>query len=202
MTELTPEEIANEQSKPGVFSLIERLQNRNMPTEEVVIYLDEQAAYERERLTAKHAETTDKKRLAEIDAKLDELEARIRDSAVTLKLVGISSKRYDELLDRAKETYPIEVEETVAPFTGEKTKRELPNEDRDELFNTLYLAEVVREARMGDDVDDNITETWIAQFKNHAPLDAVRSIYATGMKLRMATEWMDGIQNEDFSPRP
>ena len=198
MTEQTPEEVAIEQSAQGTFSLIERLQNRNMPEEIVTIYLDEAAAYERTILQELHAKTTDGEKLADIDDQLTAVEAKIRASAIEVTLRAISSKRYDELLERANETYPIEFEESVAPFTGEKKRTEIASPEREELIQTLYLAECIVQARMGNDVDDTITDAWVENFKDFAPLDALRLIITAAYRLRMTVEWMDGIQHEDF----
>ena len=198
MTEQTPEEVAIEQSAQGTFSLIERLQNRNMPEEIVTIYLDEAAAYERTILQELHAKTTDGEKLADIDDQLTAVEAKIRASAIEVTLRAISSKKYDELLERVLETHPQEYEETTSPFTGERKRIEIPSPEREELLNTIYLAECIVQARMGDDVDETITDAWVKNFKDFAPLDALRLIITAAYRLRMTTEWMDGIQNSDF----
>ena len=198
MTEQTPEEVAIEQSAQGTFSLIERLQNRNMPEEIVTIYLDEAAAYERTILQELHAKTTDGEKLADIDDQLTAVEAKIRASAIEVTLRAISSKRYDELLERVLETHPQEYEETTSPFTGERKRIEIPSPEREELLNTIYLAECIVQARMGDDVDETITDAWVKNFKDFAPLDALRLIITAAYRLRMTAEWMDGIQNSDF----
>ena len=198
MTEQTPEEVAIEQSAQGTFSLIERLQNRNMPEEIVTIYLDEAAAYERTILQELHAKTTDGEKLADIDDQLTAVEAKIRASAIEVTLRAISSKKYDELLERVLETHPQEYEETTSPFTGERKRIEIPSPEREELLNTIYLAECIVQARMGDDVDETITDVWVKNFKDFAPLDALRLIITAAYRLRMTIEWMDGIQNSDF----
>ena len=198
MTEQTPEEVAIEQSAQGTFSLIERLQNRNMPEEIVTIYLDEAAAYERTILQELHAKTIDGEKLADIDDQLTAVEAKIRASAIEVTLRAISSKKYDELLERVLETHPQEYEETTSPFTGERKRIEIPSPEREELLNTIYLAECIVQARMGDDVDETITDAWVKNFKDFAPLDALRLIITAAYRLRMTTEWMDGIQNSDF----
>ena len=198
MTEQTPEEVAIEQSAQGTFSLIERLQNRNMPAEIVTICLEEAAAYERTILQELHAKTIDGEKLADIDDQLTAVEAKIRASAIEVTLRAISSKKYDELLERVLETHPQEYEETTSPFTSERKRIEIPSPEREELLNTIYLAECIVQARMGDDVDETITDAWVKNFKDFAPLDALRLIITAAYRLRMTTEWMDGIQNSDF----
>jgi hypothetical protein len=203
--EITPDPIAVEFTKPGKFSLIERLQGRNMPTDTVTLYLDEGAAYER-RLILEELDGPKSRRstalLADLEAKLAEVEARIRESAVVIHLRGISSERYDELLDLARESFPIKYEEFTSPLTGQKTRTEIESEERDNLFTALYLSAVIEKAVAGGEEDADITPEWYEQFKRFIPLDGLRMVIEAAYKMRMTVQWMDEIQDEDFSPRP
>ena len=51
-------------------------------------------------------------------------------------------------------------------------------------------------------VDENIGVEEVAFIKRQAPLDAVRLLTETALRMRMSVQWMDQIQDEDFSPRP
>lgn len=195
-------ETAVEMSKPGKFSLIERLQGRNMPEDKVVIYLDEGAAYDRAKVNQKLANATDPDMVAELEAELADLDERIQESAVTISMRGISSEDYEKLVEQAREQYPIEYEERQSAFSLVKEKVELPSPEREELFMELYLAKCITRAEMGGDIDEDITPDWVAQFKGFAPIDALARITETAYSLRMAVQWMDEIQSEDFSPRP
>jgi hypothetical protein len=211
MTELTPEQIANEASTPGRFSLIDRLRNREYPSEDISIYLAEDAAYTRSALLEEVAEirvigTEEEK--AQAQAKMDALWARIDaatkavlDSEVVISVRAISSERYDELIAQARQKFPSKYEKVTNPLTGRTAKEEIESPDRDEYFNDLFLGEVIEKATIGNDVDDQIDATWWGEFKKLAPLDAVRVIVTKAFKMRMVTEWMDEVQHEDFSPR-
>lgn len=200
--EMTPEEIAQEHSKPGKFSLIDRLRNRNMPSHVETIYLDDASAFQLLLAKEEHSTTTDKERLAELDAEIEALTARVKESAAEIHMAAITSERYDELIAETDEAYPVQYEIVENPFTGRKTRAEKSNPERDVYFNNLYLSEVIRKAVFDGDEDTDITVAWVEQFSKIAPLDAVRKVAEQAFKLRMVVEWMDEIQNEDLSLKP
>ena len=194
--------VANEHSAKGKFSLIERLRGRNMPTDDVTIYLDEGAAWRRDVIKELLGDEKDPDKVKALEAELAEVTQAILDSAVVIHVEGISSKEYDALLAEAEESYPTEYEEFQSPLTGQKMKNPIENEERDLMFDVALLAACVRSAEIDGFIDEDITREWIAEFKELAPLDGVRKLVSTVFKMRMASAWMDEIQNEDFSPRP
>jgi hypothetical protein len=198
-----PKDIAVEQSKPGNFSLIERLQNRNLPEEDVDVYLDERLGWDLIRLEEKHADAKKDAEARALEAKIEKVRKQLQESRYVFTLRGMSSERYDEIIDEVTEQYPFEYEENVNPLTGQRTKVEIPNEDRDQLFNTLFLAETIVKVQDPDgNVDESIDAAAVELIKRLAPLDAVRRITNLATRMRMAVEWMDVIQDEDFSPKP
>lgn len=195
--------IANEQSKPGVFNLVERLQNRGMPTEDVDVYLDERLGWDLLRLEEKHNNTKNVAEAKIIEGKIKRVKEQLAESRYVFTLQGVTNEGYQAVIDRAAESFPYEYEERVNPLTAEKTKVLIENDERDTLFNTLFLAEVITKVSDPDgDEDADITPEKVTFIKNLAPLDAIRRITELAFKMRMATEWMDVIQDEDFSPRP
>ncbi len=198
-----PKDIAVEQSKPGNFSLIERLQNRNLPEEDVDVYLDERLGWDLIRLEEKHADAKKDAEARALEAKIEKVRKQLQESRYVFTLRGMSSERYDEIIDEVTEQYPFDYEENVNPLTGQRTKVEIPNEDRDQLFNTLFLAETIVKVQDPDgNVDESIDAAAVEFIKRLAPLDAVRRITNLATRMRMAVEWMDVIQDEDFSPKP
>ena len=143
-----------------------------------------------------------KARLEHLEERIAEATRAIKDSEVVLTLRAISSERYDELVDQSREKYPLKYEKVSNPLTGRTTMEELASPDRDEYFTDLFLGEVIVRATVGNDVDDQIDGDWFAQFKKYAPVDAVRVVVGKAFKMRMVSQWMDTIQDEDFSPRP
>lgn len=200
----TPEEIARDHTHPQKFNLLERLTGRNLPSDTVIIYLDENAQYHVEQLDEEIAG------IAKDDAILKEKEALRQSyidqrdaSAVKIHLRGISSKRYDELVDEAQKEFPLDVEITQNPLTGRKDRIPVPNPERDTLFMKLQWVASIAGAELpgGDTADDNIDLAWISLFLDNAPVAALALIAERINKLRMATDWMDGLQSADFSQR-
>jgi hypothetical protein len=208
MSDATPEAVAaNEMSKPGTFSLIERLQGRNMPKDSINIYLDEGAAYERRRILEdldgekRQGKAALPEEIARLEATLAQIETSIRESVAVVHMKGISSERYDQIVDEAEATYPTEYEEWQNPLSGQKTKKAIENPKRDELFNAIFISESIEKVVMGAEEDVNISPEWWMRFKGLAPLDGLRLVVEAAYKMRMTVQWMDEIQNEDFSPR-
>jgi hypothetical protein len=197
-----PQTIAQNASQQGTFSLIDRLLNRNMPTEEVSIFIDEAAQWDRVRLEKQAGSVTDAEELDDLEDQIADAIARVRASEVVFTIRAISSERYDELIDEAKKRYPVRYEKVTNPLNGRTTHEEIPSADRDTLFNQLYLAECIVQVRMGNDVDANITPEWVESFEKFAPLDALRVVTTKAYKMRMVGEWMDEYQSEDFLPKP
>jgi hypothetical protein len=129
------------------------------------------------------------------------VEARIKDSVAVVHMKGISSERYDELLEIARESFPTEYEEWQNPLTGQKVRAEKENEQQNDLFNSLFISESIEKVVMGDAEDTDITPEWWIQFRGIAPLDGLRLVVEAAYKMRMTVQWMDEIQSEDFSPR-
>lgn len=198
-----PQTIATEMTERGTFSLIERLQGRNMPEEDRTIYLDEGLAWDLFQLEVKHNNAKRKDEVEEIERKLKTVREKLAKSAYTFTLRGMTNERYDSLVDQTLEQFPYDYEESVNPLSGVKVKNIIPNEERDALFNTLFLAEsIVKVTDPDGNVDENITPEVVAFIKKLAPLDGIRLITEVATRMRLAVEWMDAVQDEDFSPRP
>lgn len=193
-----PREIAEEQSKPGKFSLLERLRGRNMPTEKMVIYLDEAGAWDRIRLAERMAEETDGDVLSKLEDEYEALTAQVKASAVTLTLRGMTNDEYDDIVAQAKKTYPVKYEKDINILTGENSIIEVPNEARENLINDLFLGATIVKAEFDGATDEDIDAEWYHEFKGLAPLDALRRVAETAYRMRMASQWMDEIQNADF----
>lgn len=198
-----PQTVATEMTQQGTFNLIERLQGRNMPEEDMTIYLDEGLAWDLFQLETKHSNAKRKEEVEEIEAKLKRVRAKLAESAYIFTLRGMTNERYDELVDQTLEQFPYEYEENTNPLTGIKAKNIIPNDERDALFNTLFLAEAIAKVTDPDgNVDENITADTVVFIKKLAPLDGIRMITELATRMRLAVEWMDAVQDEDFSLRP
>lgn len=205
---------AENASKQGTFSFIDRVTDRNYPTEIVPVYLDEAAGYELGKVDEelenirlrtklfKDNETV----LAELGKEITALEERreaIREAAANSRFVfeleGISTKLYDECVDEAQEQFPLEYREVRHPVTFALERHVVENEEREIFFRTLLWSKFIR--RVVDpsgNVDEAITPAWAGTVEGLLPVIAQIKIQKAISKLRMTTEWMDNIQGEDF----
>lgn len=193
------EEIAVAASKQGTFNLIERLVGRNMPTEEVEVFLDEGTAFRIGRLEQRLADETEKGVVKKLEAERAHLRAELEKSKYTFTLQGISTEDYDKIIDEIREAYPIEYEDSTNPLTGQKLRLELPNEDRDTLYHNLLLAHCLVKITDPDGaVDEDISVEKASIVRRTLPIDGVRRLSNSIEDLRMVGKWMDSIQHADF----
>lgn len=198
---MNPEQYATEHAKsPATFSILDRLQNRGMPEEEVSIYLDEKLGWTLLRLEEKHANTTNVDQLKQLDEDIATVRDALKASTYTVLLRGMTNETYDAVIDTALESYPYEYVESLHPLTGQKVKELVASEEREALFNNLFLAEAIVHFRDPEGaLDENITVETVALIKKIAPVDAIRRITELATAMRMAGEWMSEVETEDFS---
>lgn len=199
MGDINIEEAASAFKKPGTFNLVERLMGRNMPKDDVVVYFDETSGYEREKVAFALSKETDAAKVEELNDKLTELDEALAESKYTFHMTGISHKTYDEIIDKTREAYPAEYDESLHPITGQKIKAELPNEDRDELYNTLFLTACVESVEDPDGaVTDEITPEVMGILLKYAPAHGIRKLMDSANHMRMLGDWMNKVQTADF----
>ena len=190
---------AREASTPGTFNFLDRLASRNYPSEEVEIFLDERAAYMALKAKDRADSEADAEKADALYAEAEEWAEKARAERYILHVEGISSESYDECVDLANESYPIEYEEYTNPLTLQKTKTPLGNEDRDTLFRALLWSRFIRKIESPNgEVDDVITPEKVAAIMGVAPVRALIAVRDAVELLRMTGDWMDAIQTEDF----
>lgn len=195
--------IAEAQSKPGTFNLIERLQGRNLPTEDIDIYLDERLAYDLLRLEEKHADAKKDEEAKAIEAKIAKVKKALQESRYVFTIVGLTNEQFEDLTKELDETHPEKFTEELNPLTSERVRTVQPNPERDRLWSTMYLAAIIEKVVDPDgNVDDDINRPKAGFLLDLLPLDGLRRINEAGAKMRLAVEWMDQVQDEDFSPTP
>lgn len=197
-TEDAARELAKKASEPGAFTFLDRLLGRNYPTDEVVIYLDEAAGYKVSELRRKAKMSADPETAAAIEEQIDALDREVVKSAAIFRLQGMPNEEYDAIIDDIYEQMPAEYEETTNPFTGRKEKTEIHDPKREDLLNTTVWARFLTEIETSEGTQRGFTEDEAAVMRGKLPIDGVRRVQEVIQKLRMATSWMDQIQDEGF----
>lgn len=191
-----------EASVASTFNFLDRLAGRNYPTEDVVIYLDEQAAYQSLKLSEKISRETDSDAVAKLEEELAALHEALGESKYIIHLEGISTEEYDAVIDEGIKQYPVEYDESTHPLTFAKTKTPRESEERSTYYRTHMWAKYIRSIEDNDgNVDTNITPELVAAFLNHAPVGVQYRIAEAVETLRMTTDWMDTLQSDDFFPK-
>jgi len=203
MSNATPEELAQSVSTPSTFSFIDRLRGRNYPHDEVTIYLDEALGYRLSELNTEIANTVNPDRLKELEDEYEVVRTELSSQKYTVTLAGLSIKADEGLANQSAEAYPFEYDEVVSPFTGEKTKVLIDSDDRNRLYtDLLWSASIIKVIDPSGAEQGSMTPIDTRAIREEGPREGVIRIAETIGKLKMATYWMDSIQDEDFLAKP
>ena len=206
MTDITEttKAVAEEHSKPGKFSFVDRVLGRNYPTKDVEVYLDEAAGHRIQELLneRQYISANDVDELERIDADLEKWRKKAADSRYVIHMEGISVEEYDKVVDEANEQFPLEYRESRHPLTMELERTVVPNDDRDVFFRAQMWAKFIRSVEDAEgNIDDEITPQFVGVMCRALPLIAMLRIQQGVEELRMTSDWMDAIQTEDFFPK-
>ena len=197
--------LAQEAKAPGVFNILNVLKERAYPKEEISIYLDEQAAYDASVLgekideLSKSSDIAHQKKIDELIAQRDVLIKRIEESKYIFFITGLSEGMRSDIQEQSLEKFPLEYEENKNPFTGEMTKKEIENKERDRYFTLLLWHSSIQKIVAPDDsVQENVTMEDVTQLRDLLPLAGIGAITQSIEKLRTATAIFMMTVDEDF----
>jgi len=200
--------------KPGTFKIMDVLQDRAFPTEEVEVYLDEESAYLASQIDNQLKEmqkNIDKssgsnKELKELNAKYEEILAEkdalvgeIGGSKYVFHLTGISEGKREDLYDLCLKEYPMEYETERNPFTGQGEKKEVESAERDKYFtNLVWQAHIAKIVAPDGSEQEGVDYDEAVELRRSLPLSATTRINSAIEKLRTATAVFLMSVNEDF----
>lgn len=194
---------AEEASKQGTFNFLDRLAGRGYATEDVEICLDEFAGHKIEKLREDLSNTPEGDQANLIATQIEALREKARESIYTMHFQGIPNEEYDEVVTATDEQFPIKYTETRNPLSMALERTPIPQPDRETYFQShLWCKYITGISDHTGATDSNITPEWVAAFLKRAPIAAIASAIDAISKLQMTTDWMDGIQGEDFLAKP
>jgi hypothetical protein len=205
MSEKSIEEVVEEAKAPGTFNILDVLEERAYPREEVVVYLNEQLAYDAAQIQEKIDELSKSKSL-EVQDEIDELISQ-RDKIVeelesqkyVFSIVGISEGLREDLMNEAAEKFPIKYRENKNPLTGEVTREEIEDKDRDRLFtNSLWHNQIEKITASNGAIQEKITMKDVEALRSKLPIAGIGAITQSIEKLRISTAVFMMSVNEDF----
>jgi hypothetical protein len=202
---------------PGVFNIVDVLQDRGYPESTVEIYLDESTIYELSTIKEKLEELdnsigkkveTEKQKAQREDllTKRDELNEKLLASKYTVHLAGISEGRREEFYRNAVKKYPVQYE---APngisslLSSDQQKVEKDSPERDALF-TDYLWQGHIKKIVNPDGDEQVDFSYstVRTMRETFPLSAMIKMNEAIEKLRASTALFTIETGEDFLAKP
>jgi hypothetical protein len=196
-------ELAEEAKKPGTFSIVDVLKERAYPKEEINIYLDEQSAYEASLLEEKIKElkktNAEEDKIEKLVSARDKIIKNFEKSKYVFSITGISEGLRDDIQEQSLEKFPMKYDEEKNPFTGEVTKRELEDKERDRYFtNLIWHESITKIVDPSGSVQEKVTLEDVENLREFLPLACIGSITQSIEKLRMSTAMFMISVDEDF----
>jgi hypothetical protein len=198
----------------GTFRIVDVLANRGYPRQDVKIYMDEEAAYQaaviKEQLEEIDTKLASGKANPELEKKRDELIVeqesyidKIKESAFTFHLVGISEGKREEIYNKAKKKYPVEYEKNQDILRGETKVTEKDSPERDALFTDYLWMEHIESISDGDgNTQSDFRYEDIRTMRTSLPLAAIAGVNQGIEKLRISTAVFLANTAEDFLAKP
>ena len=202
MSDATVEELVNEAKKPGKFNIVNVIKERAYPSDDVVVYLDEEVAYRAAKLQERlrdEAATLPEEEYAALDAELNAAVEELESKKYVFSIRGISEGRRGELLELSIAQFPLEYNEQKNPFTGEVTRTEIEDRGRDSLFTNFIWAEhIVKIVSPEGDEQESLTAEEVRELRDALPLASAAAINEAIDKLRVSTAVFMASVDEDF----
>ena len=217
MSDANIEELVETATAKGKFSFASALKGRSYPTDTVVVWLDEEAAYPILRLDGEIAQLKarvsllpddeDKakvakayeKQIAELEKELKAVSESLKASRYTFTVRGIDPGTQDDLLAKAVAEYPYEYDEYRNEITGQRIREEKASAERDRYYtNLLWQAHIIKieDAEGNEDFMPDL-ET-IAATRRIVPRAGYSAIAEVIDKVDMAVNWFAAVVDEGF----
>jgi hypothetical protein len=187
----------------GTFNIVNVLRDRGYPEVNVVVYIDETTAYSASVIKQNISVAAEGEDVSALQDEHDALVEKLRESAITFYLKGISESARDSMLKQAKKKYPVEFNKDMNPITGEWVKDEKESQERDELFtDLLWHGSIVKIEDAEGNVQENLGYTDVRDMRSMLPLAAGAKVTDAINKLRVSTAVFMHEVGEDFLAKP
>lgn len=172
---------------PKTFSVLDAIQGRSYPTDEITLYTDAASMYLLNRLEVEQANLTDGDAANELEPKREELKAAIKATALTFHLRGFSTGVIQSINDEARAKFGEDVSlDKEEPFVWRMDKYVAES-----IISVTNAEGAVDESRWG--VED------AAKLRAHLPDDEWNRLQTAVLALSFASWQFDQAVNADFS---
>lgn len=197
MSEITPDvlaeaaTVAKEFQSKGTFNLAERLKGRGFPTEEVNVYLNEDAGYQLVRLMSQPA-PTDEAALEAFNELVQGVVDEVQESRLTLSLRGISTGHIKQIGKNLRKS--LKAEDPDYDFTSE--------EFENLQFFHYAAAHIVRVTDYSDDFEERLfTAEDVETLNNVLPRGEWDKILSAVARLSFSSNYFEQATDAGFLPK-
>jgi hypothetical protein len=191
-------------------AILNVIKDRAYPKSDVVVYIDENAAYKAAVLKEKIQEAQGQidglvnvekntSLVSELNEQLNEVMAELELSKYVFSITGISEGKRDDAFAKAREEFKVEYEENKNPFTGETVKIEIENRARDRfLTNLIWELSIEKITAPDGSIQESISHVDAGILRESLPASANILINESIDKLRAASAAFLLSVGEDF----
>ena len=178
-------DMVEQAQKKGKFNLVDAIKNRAYPEKAVDIYLDAAAAYELEEVN----QELNKSHSEELQAKAEELTARILESKLTFHMRGVGQEAVERITQEADKLYP--------------TENGTDNPEWLKHYVCALVAENIFKVTDSEGQEDTnkFTTEEIIEIRGQIPIDSWDVIVDTMQKLTLASSYFDKVTDAGFLPK-
>lgn len=177
----------------GVFNLSEVIKGRGYPTKNAVIYLDGESAFQLSELNSEMNDFHSQQELDEMQKKAEELAEKVKKSAITFVMRGVSQKIVEDVIKKTNEKYPPEKGRNEASDNPDWVKYYIAN---------LVALNIVKVIDSEGNVDNSTyTADALLEIRDSIPADAWNVLVETMQKLTLASGYFDELTDEGFLPK-
>jgi hypothetical protein len=177
----------------GIFNLSEVVKGRGYPTKDVTIYLDGESAFELAELNDKMNDVYSDEDLSEMEAKAEVLAEKIKKSAVTFVMRGVSQKIVEDVIKKTNDKYPPEAGRSEATDNPDWVKY---------YIASLIALNVVRVIDAEGNVDNHVyTADEMLSIRESISADAWNVLVENMQKLTLASGYFEQLTDAGFLPK-
>ena len=177
----------------GVFNLSEVIKGRGYPTKEATIYLDSDTAFQLAELNDLMNGYLDEEELAQNELKTQELAEKLKKSAVTFVMRGVSQKIVEDVIKKTNEKHPPEDGRREATDNPEWVKY---------YISALVAQNIVKVIDADDNVDEHVfTTEEMLEMRELVAADSWNVLVETMQKLTLASGYFEQLTDAGFLPR-
>jgi hypothetical protein len=177
----------------GVFNLSEVIKGRGYPSKDATIYLDSSSAFMLAELNTEMSYSFNDDLLGMQEEKAAELAIKIKESAITFSMRGVSQKMVEETIKKTNSIYPPEAGRTEASDNPDWIKY---------YIASLVAQNIVKATDFFGNVDHHVyTTEEMLELRESVTPDSWNVLVETMQKLTLASGYFDQLTDAGFLPK-